>query len=233
MPRNLAQIATEVTRLLPLSNEPVTIVGNADAQVRQLLALLQEDGDDLLERFEWNAVMRDFSFTVAADPHSATLPSDFNRFLARASMWRSGSRLVPLSGPVGPDQWQRLTTIPGTFPGYWRRFGGTLQVTGVAIGESVTIPYISQNWILGSDGVTRKGQWSADSDTPLIDDQLIILGGRWRWKASKGLDYAEDFALFERRTEARAAADRASRPVGTSLPADSDKALRNAVKVTP
>jgi hypothetical protein len=233
MPLTLAQIVTQVTRLLPLSNEPTTIVGNSDAQVKQLLALIQEEGDDTLERWEWNALMVDWTFAITADPHTQIFPTDFNRFLQRASMWRSGSLLTPLTGPVGPDQWHRLLTLPGTFPGYWRPFGGAIQVTGVSVGETVTIPYISQNWILDINGTTKKRLWAADSDTPLIYDNLVVLGGRWRWKQSKGLEYAEDFASFERRAEARSSADRATRPISTAMPANVDAALRNSVQVIP
>ena len=38
-----------------------------------------------------------------------------------------------------------------------------------------------------------------DADTPKHSEQLIVLGLIWRWKAAKGLDYAEDFAKYERR----------------------------------
>lgn len=222
----LSQIVTDVTRLLPLSNEPTIIVGNSDAQVRQLLILLQEAGDDLRERWEWNALLVDWSFAITSDPHIESLPADFNRFQWRADMWRSGSLLTPLMGPVGPNQWHRLLTIPGTYPGYWRRFGRSVQITGVAIGETVTIPYISDNWILDTNGTTTKARWGADTDTTLIYYDLIELAGRWRWKHSKGLSYGEDFTSLEQRAESKAASDRASRPITTSMLVETD-ALRS------
>jgi hypothetical protein len=227
----LSQIVTDVTRLLPLSNEPTTIVGNSDAQVRQLLALLQEAGDDLRDRWEWNALLVDWTFPITADPHTQALPADFNRFQWRADMYRSGSLLTPMIGPAGPNQWHRLLTIPGTFPGYWRRYGRSVQVTGVGTTETVTIPYISDNWILGNDGTTTKARWGADTDTPLIYYDLIELAGRWRWKHSKGLTYGEDFAALELRAESKSAGDRASRPITTAMPENTPDALRNSVQV--
>ena len=36
-----------------------------------------------------------------------------------------------------------------------------------------------------------------DDDYPLLDSNLITLGVIWRWKKSKGLEYAEDFDTYE------------------------------------
>ncbi len=52
--RNLLQIATSVSRRLPLSIDPTSIVGNADPQVKQMLELLQEEGDELTQRHQWS-----------------------------------------------------------------------------------------------------------------------------------------------------------------------------------
>jgi hypothetical protein len=91
-----------------------------------------------------------------------------------------------------------------------------MQVLGVATGESVTIPYLSDQWIIDTNGVTTKNIWSADTDMPRMDDQLFLLGGRWRWKQSKGLEYAEDFITYENQLQQSIATDRTPRPISTA-----------------
>ncbi len=224
--RNLLQIATSVSRRLPLSNDPTSVVGNSDPQVKQMLELLQEEGDELIERHEWSQMYFYWQFVVAnaqtqpGVPGSqfdlALYPTDFNRLTNDSSVYRQDSILTPMSGPVPSDSWWRLLTVPGTFPGFWRLVDGGMESIGVGTGVICTVPYISNNWILDKDGVTTKPLWASDTDTPKIQDDLFILGGRWRWKQSKGLDYGEDMETYEKWLEKAISADRAARPVSTS-----------------
>ena len=111
------------------------------------------------------------------------------------------------------NKWQLLTSSPGTYPGYWRPYGGGIQVQGVSLTESASVEYVSKNWILDTDGTTGKATWAADTDTLRLPEILYVQGVRWRWKSSKGLEYAEDMATYERELERRIAADRLARPI--------------------
>jgi hypothetical protein len=46
-----------------------------------------------------------------------------------------------------------------------------------------------------------KQTFSADDDLPLLDDDLIYLGVVWRYRYSKGLEYAEDFRIYNEAVE--------------------------------
>ena len=50
---------------------------------------------------------------------------------------------------------------------------------------------------LAADGVTVKTQFSADTDTYQIDDDLLILGLIWRYRRAKGLDYSEEKRTYD------------------------------------
>ena len=209
----LLQLATRITRRLPLSADPVSMVGSDEPQLQQLLELMQEEGDELVSRHSWSVLIKTWTFAIDADPHSETFPSDFDRFLLDADVWRSGSDVTPLTGPVPSNKWQLLTSSPGTYPGYWRPYGGGIQVQGVSLTESASVEYVSKNWILDTDGTTGKATWAADTDTLRLPEILYVQGVRWRWKSSKGLEYAEDMATYERELERRIAADRLARPI--------------------
>lgn len=213
----LLEIIQRVMRSLPLSPIASAVVGSSDPTVLQLLEMLQSEGDDLVSRHEWAPLIALHSFAASGvDPQSATLPSDWSRLLVDASYWRSGSKLTPLSGPAPSDIWHRLLSMPGVrFPGYWRMYGGAVQIIGVPSGETVTGEYISNKWILASDGTTTKQFFSADDDTPKLPERLLRLGLIWRWKQSKGLDYAEDLRNAELELERAIAADRSTKSIST------------------
>lgn len=214
---NLLEIIQRVVRRLPLTNAVTSVVGTSSQILLQLLEIAQEEGEELMRRHEWQALQTTHSFVGAGgNPDASSIPSDWDRYKADASVWRSGSLVTPLSGPVPYDAWHRLLVLPGIrFPGYWRIEDGSLKVLGVPSGETVTHSYVTNKWILDADTVTTKAQWAADTDTPRLPDSLFRLGIRWRWKQSKGLDYAEDMKTYELELERRISADRAARPIAT------------------
>jgi len=211
----LQELATSISRRLPLSKTVSSVVGSSDPLVQQLLEIMQELGDDLMEGHEWSRLINTWSFDVDSDPHTATFPDGYHRYLNEADFWRSGSDVTPMTGPVKSSDWHYIEQTPGTYPGYWRPYSTGVQVTGVPTDESCDIEYIANTWVLDADDVTVKPEFTADSDTIIFDNNMFKVGVRWMWKQSKGLDYAEDMATFERRKEILIAADRAARPLLT------------------
>jgi hypothetical protein len=63
--------------------------------------------------------------------------------------------------------------------------------------QTMAFEYKTANWVLASDGTTGKSAYSADDDAALLDEQIMTIGLIWRWRQVKGLEYAEDFRLYE------------------------------------
>jgi hypothetical protein len=68
-----------------------------------------------------------------------------------------------------------------------------------AAGADLMFEYHSRCWLTSVDGVTYRTAWASDDDVALLDEDLMTAGLVWRWKQAKGLEYAEDFAKYERR----------------------------------
>lgn len=79
--------------------------------------------------------------------------------------------------------------------GGWIILGGQLQFYP-APSSGASYPYISSWYARTSDGVA-KAQFDADADTFILPERLLTLGLIWRWKAQKGLEYAEDLNTYE------------------------------------
>lgn len=213
------ELLQRTVRLLGITDPPTSLVGSDDTQITNLLEILTDVGQDIASRHDWSTLQTTFSFTSdGTDGQSTPFADDWNRTSPTASVWRSGSTLTPMSGPCPPDVWHELLTMPGIrFPGYWRMFGGEIQIIGVPATETVSIEYLSNAWVIDADSSTTfKDAVSKDGDTFRLPDRLLRLAVIWQWRSFKGLSYAEEMATFEKQLERDIAADRSARPISTA-----------------
>jgi hypothetical protein len=205
---DLLTITQKIVKRLPLSVVPTSVIGSSDPQTMQLLALIQEAGDELMSVHPWQVLNTDFLWTITANPNTVDFPDDWNRWLVDSAVWNNAYLLSPLNGPMTSDQWHLLLQMPGVFfPGYWRYNDDQLLTYGLNIGSQCYTQYVSRNWILQDDG-TAIPEFDADTNTIKLRERLLILSTIWRWKQSKGIDYAEDMRTYERELERDIAADR-------------------------
>ncbi len=191
----LLTLIQEVTDLLGVPR-PVVVVTSADQLVRQLLALAQEETRALAAEMAWPDLVEEAAFiTAATSEQPGALPADHERMMPQ-TMWNRSTN-TRLWGPTDAQTWQRAQVEPGIL--MWRIKTGMLMLWPVpAAGEQIAFEYVSKSRIRSADG-TRKTLWTADDDEALLDEGLIGLGIRWRFKKAKGLDYAEDLEDYERR----------------------------------
>lgn len=179
---------------------PTFVAGSTDKQVVQILALLNEVGEDLCDRWSWQALVEEATFTTVAGEDQGAIttlaPNGFLRILNETIFNRS--LRLPIFGPLRADQWQGLKALPTTGPFYkYRIRGGHLYFNpaGTA-GQTCAFEYVSSMHVVQADG-TRLSAFAVDTDTSVFDERLLIAGLKWKWKYEKGLDYAEELRRFE------------------------------------
>lgn len=181
---------------------PSSVVGNTDRQVIQILQIANREGRDLLARYPWTAAIREATFTQAAASLQGTMTSLAAGFdyIMNDTMWNRTTSL-PIMGPVASRDWQTLQAFPVTGPyQQFRIRDGKLYFDPVGANATDTIAFeYKSKYFCESSGGTDQTEWSADADIGLLDEELMKLGIVWRWLKRKGLDYAEDFATYERR----------------------------------
>jgi hypothetical protein len=194
------QIIQTVCRRIGIT-APNAAVGSTDPQIIQLLSISEEEGQEQADRYSWQALQTEAVFTtVAAQVQGAmsTIAPNCD-YVVNDTIWNRTLRR-PVYGPRTEQDWQQAVAmaINGPFNSY-RIINDQLNFYPIPVaGETCAFEYITRNWINTATLMTSS-VWTNDADTPKINDQLIILGTIWRWKAIKGLDYAEDFAKYERR----------------------------------
>lgn len=188
---------------------PTSVVSSTDQQVRQLLGLAKLEGDELAESANWQALVNEHTFvtTATAAQTNTPVPDDLRAFLPDTFFNRTTARQVV--GPITPQQWQILQARPvqgRVYLTFRQREGSFLMSPTPTAGETIAYEYISSYWVKSSAGVA-KAAYTSDDDQTYLDEKLIKLGLVWRWKAAKGLPYAEDMETYERAVQKAAGED--------------------------
>jgi len=123
--------------------------------------------------------------------------ADFN-FIVNETMWDRTTRR-PIFGPKSPAEWQQLQAqfMQGPWIQYRIRGGQLLFLPAPTPGDLIYFEWVSKYWCTDTTGVTGKTAMTVDTDVGVLDERLLTLGGVWRFKKAKGLDYAADEVKYE------------------------------------
>lgn len=204
-------ILTAVSDAMVLCGQPQpnSVVSNPDPTVAKFLAFAQTEVEVTGSDFNWRNLNIGLTLTGDGTTTLFMLPSDFERILQGQALWSQKYPSIPLQGPISSQDLLALKALP-VMPvrPVWRLIGGTMEIwPALSAGEIVNGEYRSTNPISSGDGTIRKVRWSADNDFALFPENILRLGMIWRWKQSKGLDYAEDFRSYSLERDKKAGHD--------------------------
>ena len=189
----LAQAACDIIGM----PRPTSVMAGADQTARTMLSLAQREGRVLARRWTWTALRKQQTFTtVAQTVQTGAVPSDFDRMVSE-TFWNRTDQLRVV-GPVTPEEWQGLVaSVALPIESAFQMRAGQIELYPVpTAGETYAYEYVSTQWCQSASG-TGQTAWVADTDTGLLDEELTTLGLVWRFKQSRGLDYAEDMTTYE------------------------------------
>lgn len=196
-------LLTTVQRFCERTNltSPSTVYGSSDSQIVQIKALLEEIGIDANSRATWQATTFQADHTTVADEDQGAMTTIAGagwEYVKNMTIWDRTTRL-PVLGPLTGVEWQTLKAMVVNGPRYqFRIWNGHLMVNPVPeAGLEWVFEYGSKYWIVAEDGTTYKEYFTADTDTAVIPESLLLMGLRAWWKKEKGLDYAEDMRMYE------------------------------------
>lgn len=183
---------------------PNTATGSADLQIVQMLELLNEEGMQLSAEIGWKALQREASLTTVATESQGEIETIIGaanayRYIVNDTIWNR-SRREPIFGPLAPRDWQgrKALNITGPWPQYRIRGGEILFDPAPTAGESCFFEYVTKNWAESSDGLEQRSSFTDDEDVPLLSDEILLAGVKWRWLEAKGLDYTQQFDNYAR-----------------------------------
>lgn len=174
-----------------------SVVGNSDQTVRSLFSLANQEGRSLARRTSWQALTNAFTFTtVAANEQTNAIPEDFDWIVPDSIFNRTTRRRI--AGPLNASEYQadQASLVVRVWDTFRIRGNSMLLSPAPPAGETIAYEYITKYWCQNAqgDGLTA---FAADTDVPVLEEELVILGLVWRFKKARGMDYAEDFSTYE------------------------------------
>ena len=206
--------------------KPAFSIGNTDAQVAQILGLLEEATEELVMRNArgWQILNREAVFVTKAQEVQGSL-SDLApgfRVVINDTLFNRTTRL-PIYGPLLPMERQATKALQtaGPYYRYWIANDQLHLYPTPPAGQTIAFEYTSTAcWSDGQSPATYSEYPTTDTAICLFPKPVVIAQLRWRWKKEKGLEYAQDFDSAELLLNAAIAADGTRRVVdlgGTEL----------------
>ena len=169
-----------------------------DDAIKRMLYIANRALEDLA-RYPWQVLLKRYTFTLT-DSTTYSLPPDY-RAIVPDTMY-TDSHLWPVDFPTDRAEWAYLKASGGGTGTrvQMRLLADQIEIYEPSVGEEIAFEYISSKPVLDTDGVTYKQRFAADTDTCVLDDELLTLAIIWRYKKLVGLtDWQVDLAEYKTR----------------------------------
>jgi hypothetical protein len=188
---------------------PSTIINNEDDDAARLLALFNTEGKRLMRRYTWQALTKEATFTTVATESQGALSAiatDIDRILGD-TMWNRTAQREQMGANAA--SWQNDKARNQNRLEYQFRIrGGELLLNPTpSAGNTVAFEYVSSKWVDTSAGGAAKTAFTVDTDVPLLDEDVLKLGVKWRLRAAIGADYQIDLQEYQEQLRLRFGAD--------------------------
>jgi hypothetical protein len=191
MSRTLKEILDEVMLESGMDTEAEYAGSSIDA-VKRLVSMANA-ASRALSKNVWQAMLKTHEFTLTSAT-SYALPSDYKRMIPDTMY--SDSHLWPVEFPTGHSKWAYLQASAGGTgtQDKIRLMGDTLQIYQPEAGKVIRVEYMSENPVQAADATTKK-YFTADTDTFVLDDDLLLMETMWRYQRLLGLEFWQGTAM--------------------------------------
>lgn len=190
----LLQIAHEAADALGLQR-PASLFAaynEGDTTDKRLLRALTQTSRYLRDSFDWRVSQKVHTFTtVATAVQTGKLPSDFHR-MVMDTFWDNELRRL-VCGPMTPEEWaEAQSSVIGYVDPHWHLIGSDLAMHPVPVaGRSMSFTYIKTT-IGKTAAAAELAAFTANDNTALWDDELMVLGAVYHFRKAERYDYAQD-----------------------------------------
>ena len=192
-------------------DRPEAVFSSAEREHFELQVLANTAGLHIAKDYEWQGLKVIGTLIGDGTKTAFELPDDYDRML-KATQLRSSRHITPLMHVTDSDQWLDMEIRQfNQVAGMWTLHGGQLHIRPApATAEEVKFFYMSKLWVK-DDQSTLKVGFTKDTDAFRLSETLLELCMIWKWRALKGLPYAQDHDNYEDAKEKLITADKGAR----------------------
>ena len=205
--------------------EVTQVVGNSDRNTRALLRALNTEGLSLLTEDPPFAILnKEHTFQTVNGQDSYDLPDDWEYGLNNTT-WDQ-TVFWQVRGDITPMQWQLIRSGLYQTARLSSNFRIVRDPNGTAVKKfridpvpgddaphTIVFEYISNGWLTDGMG-SFFSRAQSDSDTALLNEELITMGIIWRFLKARDLPYDMQFAEYKDRRDRIVAQARPSPTLG-------------------
>jgi hypothetical protein len=199
MAKNLLTICTRALDRIGSFNVPTSLVGNEDDTAKQLLAIAKDVGEELCRDYTWTDNSRTATVSTVADEEFYDLEADYDRIVSD-TLWKADSARQNMRGSASRMSWAAITNLQTAPDGYyrWRVYRRQIQIFPVPSSVfDFSYEYLSNVYCTDLNGVERTDGWLADTDLPILPDDLFVHGVRYYFRKENNMPYGAAEAEFE------------------------------------
>lgn len=190
----LLEIVTQACDELGLPRD-TSAATSTNPQTRQMVALLNAAGYDLMRRHAWGDLVNLQTFPTVASTSDYSFSDmsvdDFDRFVNETHWDRTNQQFM--IGPITPQEDRSLREGLTASVSIYKKYRVLGHTSGLRIWptpdavETLVFEYVSNNWARSSAG-DGQATFEADSDTSVFDPWLMVKELKFRFRAAKGLE---------------------------------------------
>lgn len=188
-------------------------VASNDESFIQLTELLNACGQELVELFPWQTLVKQFQVTTsAADTGDYALPDDFS-YMIQQTGWEL-SNTTPLGGPLSAQDWTYLlgrNLVSDTIYASFRLMDNKFSIfpqNPVPDGLDINFEYISRNWVTEAGSLNPSDYVTDGADFINYEAILVQKFLRLKFLSAKGFDTSGALIEFELMFNSRTGKDR-------------------------
>lgn len=192
-------------------DRPEAVFSSTEREHFELQVLANTAGHYIAKDYEWQALKSVATLTGDDVRTAFDLPDDYDRMLKEAEL-RSRRYVAALTHITASDHWLDMEIRQfNQVAAMWTMFGGQIHIRPApAAGEEVKFFYMTRLWANDDQG-SLQVDFSKDTDTFRLPESLLELCMIWKWRAQKGLPYAQDQDNYEDAKEKLQSTDKGSR----------------------
>lgn len=195
-------------------DRPVTVAANTAPGPQKLLRMVNKVGKQLMKSYDWQVLRVGGTFTgLGQETQTSFIPADFDRFVPE-TVWDTTNNNM-LVGPISPVEWNSLKAFSYNNTSrrkFIHRSNSILVIPIFSGSENIIFEYVSNQWCQSS-GAVGQTAFAADTDTGILDEELLTRAAIVEYLATEGLPVGAAAGSFKEYLDLMTDHDNANTPI--------------------